>query len=221
MRNLRLAVCVFLRKDALGGVPMRYVAGFCSAVLFLALTGFAQTRITVNDLSHHSFETDFPSGGNLSLHIRSAEIHIVGSHDNRLAVHIGGTEGSRSTNITAYFERSENSADLRISGGPHNNLTITVEVPKNSNLFVRIPAGEVEVKDIAGDKDIRIHAGELRIAVGNPAEYSYVAASVISGEIDAEPFGESHGGLFRSFEKSGAGKYKLVAHVGAGELTLR
>jgi hypothetical protein len=36
-----------------------------------------------------------------------------------------------------------------------------------------------------------------------------------------EPFGESHGGLFRSFRKSGTGKYKLVAHVGAGELTLR
>jgi hypothetical protein len=34
------------------------------------------------------------------------------------------------------------------------------------------------------------------------------------------PFGESRGGLFRSFEKSGNGRYKLVAHVGAGNLTL-
>lgn len=167
------------------------------------------------------FRNGFCFGGSLSLYIRSAEIHIAGSDDHKVVVHVGGTEGSRSTNITARFERSDNSAELHISGGPHNSVTITVQVPKNSNLFVRIPAGEVEVKDIAGNKDIELHAGELTIAVGSPAEYAQVAASVMTGEIEAEPFGESHGGLFRSFHKSGTGKYKLVAHVGAGELTLR
>ncbi len=200
---------------------MRYMIGFCSAVLLLAMSGFAQSKVEIGDLSHHPFETEFPSGGNLSLHIRSAEIRIIGSDENKIAVRVGGTEGSRATDITARFEPSNNSAELYISGGPHNNLTITVHVPRNSNLFVRIPAGEVEVKDIAGDKDIQLHAGELRIAIGKPAEYAQVAASVTSGEIDAEPFGESHGGLFRSFHKSGTGKYKLVAHVGAGQLTLQ
>lgn len=200
---------------------MRYTIVFFSALLSLVVPGFAQSKVEVDDLSHHSFETDFPSGGSLNLHIRSAEIRIVGSDDNKVAVRVGGAEGSRATNITARFERSNNSAELHVTGGPHNNLTITVQVPRNSNLFVRIPSGEVEVKDVAGDKDIEIHAGELRIAVGNPAEYAQVAASVTSGEIDAQPFGESHGGLFRSFHKSGTGKYKLVAHVGAGELTLR
>jgi len=200
---------------------MRYVVGCCSAVLLLALSGFAQSKVQIDDLSHHAFETDFPSGGNLSLRLRSAEIRIVGTDDNKVDVHVGGTEGRRATNITTRFERSDNSGELHISGGPHNNITITVQVPRHSNLFVRIPAGDVEVKDVTGDKDIKLHAGELRIAVGNPAEYAHVAASVTTGEIDAEPFGESHGGLFRSFEKSGNGKYRLVAHVGAGELALQ
>jgi hypothetical protein len=154
---------------------MRYVIGFFTAVLLLALPGFAQSKVEIGDLSHHGFETDFPSGGSVSLHIRSAEIRILGSDDNKVAVHVGGTEGGRATNITARFERSDNSAELRVTGGPHNNLTITVQVPRHSNLFVRIPFGEVEVKDIAGDKDIEIHAGELRITVGNPAEYAQVA----------------------------------------------
>src|SRR5262245_46414317 len=114
--------------------------------------------------SHHGFETDFPSGGNLDLHVRSAEIHIVGSDYNKVAVHVGGPEGRRATNITARFERFGNSGELHIGGGPHNNITITVQVPRNSNLFVRIPAGEVEIKDIVGNKDIKLHAGELRIA---------------------------------------------------------
>jgi len=200
---------------------MRHVVACCSAVLLLALSAFAQSKVEVDDLSHHAFKTDFAPGGNLELYIRSAEIHIVGSDDNAVAVRVGGTDGSRATNITARFERSSNAGDLHVSGGPHNNVTITVQVPRNSNLFVRIPAGDVEVKDITGDKDIQIHAGELRIAVGNPAEYAHVSASVTTGEIDADAFGESHGGLFRSFEKSGAGKYKLAAHVGAGQLTLR
>jgi len=57
--------------------------------------------------------------------------------------------------------------------------------------------------------------------VGNPEDYSYVEASVTSGGIEAVPFGEDHGGLFRSFHKTGNGKYKLHAHVGAGDLNLR
>jgi len=46
-------------------------------------------------------------------------------------------------------------------------------------------------------------------------------ASVTSGGLEAPPFGKNHLGLFRSFEKSGNGKYRLHAHVGAGDLTLR
>jgi hypothetical protein len=82
-------------------------------------------------------------------------------------------------------------------------------------------AGQLELTDITGDKDLELHAGELIVGVGNPADYSHVEASVTTGDINAAPFGEDHGGLFRSFQKSGNGKYKLHAHVGAGDLTLR
>jgi hypothetical protein len=46
-------------------------------------------------------------------------------------------------------------------------------------------------------------------------------ASVNSGELNARTFDVEKGGLFRSFERSGPGKYRLHAHVGAGELDLR
>jgi len=199
---------------------MRYAIALLSATVLFAVTCFAQNKIEVDDLSHHPFETNFPSGGQLTLHIRSAEIHIVGGDENKIAVRVGGRAGSEATDMKAQFKHSDNSGELRVTGGPRNDLTITVQVPPTSNLVVRIPAGDVEVKGIAGDKDIELHAGELRIGVGDPADYAHVAASVTTGEIEAEPFGESHGGLFRSFKKSGSGKYKLVAHVGAGELTL-
>jgi hypothetical protein len=200
---------------------MRSTMTFLSAVFFLATTSFAQSRIAVEDLAHHPFEADFSSGGQINLHIRSAEIHIIGSDQNKIGVRVGGKQGSNSTDVKARFGRSDNSCELRITGGPHNELTITVQVPKNSNLFVRIPAGEVEVNGITGNKDIDLHAGNLTISVGDPADYAHVKASVSTGEMNAKPFGESHGGLFGSFEKSGSGKYKLVAHVGAGELALK
>lgn len=61
---------------------------------------------------------------------------------------------------------------------------------------------------------MKLHAGELILHVGDPAGYSHVDASVTSGGLGAPPFHEDHGGLFRSFEKSGNGKYRLQAHVG-------
>ena len=123
----------------------------------------------------------------------------------------------------ASFKRSEsaNQADLRVFGGPKNNLQVTIEIPSSAMLFVRMSAGDLAVEGVSGDKDIELHAGELNISVGDARDYSRVDASVTSGDLEAPPFHESHGGLFRSFEKHGAGKYTLHAHVGAGDLTLR
>jgi hypothetical protein len=200
---------------------MRYATAFLSAILLLTTAGFAQSEIEVDDISHHPFQTDFSAGGDLTLHIRSGDIHIAGSQENKLTINIGGVDGVSSTSIDATFKRSGNSGDLDVSGGPHNRVTITVHVPENTNLWLRVPAGNVEVTGVTGSKDVELHAGNLEIAVGDPASYAHVEASVTSGDIDAAPFGESHGGLFRSFEKSGSGKYNLVARLWAGDLILK
>jgi hypothetical protein len=200
---------------------MRWTVALLASILLLPISGFAQTNISIDDLAHHPIALDFPSGGQLDLRIRSAEIHIVGSDDNKIVVRAEGSRGSDSTDIEAHFESSGDTGKLRVRGGPDNNLTITVQVPKKSNLRVQIFAGDVEINGITGDKDIELSAGDLTIEVGNAADYSHVRASVNTGDIDASPFGESRGGLFRSFEKFGKGKYKLMAHVGAGDLTLK
>jgi hypothetical protein len=119
------------------------------------------------------------------------------------------------------LEGSNSSADLTVSGGPKNDLEVTIEVPKKTGLFVRMSAGNLELKHVTGDKDAELHAGELIIDVGDASDYSRVDASVYSGGLEANPFGESHGGLFRSFHKEGNGRYHLHAHVGAGDLTLQ
>jgi hypothetical protein len=43
----------------------------------------------------------------------------------------------------------------------------------------------------------------------------------MTGEVDASAFGENKGGLFRKFRRDGQGSYRLSAHVGAGQVTLK
>src|ERR1700676_1452015 len=190
-------------------------------VLFLPISSYPQNNVEVeNDLAHHAFYVDFAPRGQIDLRIRPAEVHIIGSDEDRIVVKVAGKQGLDSRDVQARFEKHGNSGVLEITGGPRNDVTITVQVPKESNLVVRVFAGDVEIRDVVGDKDVELNFGALKIAVGSPSDYSTVKASVSSGEIDAEPFGESRGGLFRSVEKSGNGRYKLRAYVGAGRLSL-
>jgi len=178
-------------------------------------------KIEATDLPEHPFRVDYPSGSQISLHLRSGDVRVVGKEGNQISVRVEARDMERAREVKVYFERFENSAELRVSGGPKDNLQIIVEVPKNTGLFVRMPAGQLEIRDVTGDKDVQLHAGDLILHVGDPADYSHVDASVTSGGLEAPPFHEDHGGLFRSFQKSGNGRYRLHAHVGAGDLTLR
>ena len=115
---------------------------------------------------------------------------------------------------------ADHDSGRRLTRLAHILIQITIHLPKTCDLYLRVPAGDVSVEGISGNKDIELHAGDLSIRVGDPLEYAHVDASVNAGDVEASPFGESHSGLFRSFQKSGAGKYRLHAHVGAGDLTL-
>jgi hypothetical protein len=190
----------------------------CAALL--APLCIAQTKLEATDIANHPFSEDFASGGKLRLRVRSGEIHVIGTNENKISVELSGKKAYDADKLKVRLERKGSTADMRISGGPRNDLTITIRIPRNTDLYARIPAGEVHVENIANNQDVELHAGDLTVDVGDAADYSHVDASVIAGEVDAAPFGESHGGLFRSFRRGGSGRYRLHAHVGAGQLTL-
>jgi len=193
-----------------------------ATVLVLSVArGTAQTKLDVKDIENHPFTADFQSGGKLRMYLRSGDFHIVGGSDNKITVRITGRNAYRASDMRVLLEGSNSSADLTVSGGPKNDLEVTIEVPRKTGLYVRMPAGNLELQHVTGDKDAELHAGELVIDVGDASDYSRVDASVYSGGLEANPFGESHGGLFRSFHKEGNGRYHLHAHVGAGDLTLQ
>jgi len=200
---------------------MRIPFLLAGVLALMVASGAAQSKIDVKDIANHPFTADFNSGGKLRMYLQSGSFHIVGGSDNKITVRVTGRNADNAGDMRVQLEGSKYSADLTVSGGPKNDLEVTIEVPKKTGLFVRMPAGNLELHHITGDKDAELHAGELIIDVGDASDYSRVDASVYSGGLEASPFGESHGGLFRSFHKDGNGRYHLHAHVGAGDLTLQ
>lgn len=193
-----------------------------AAAITPARVGLAQTKLEATDLVHHPFSADLASGSRLELRVRSGEVYVVGGDQDKISVEISGRKASAARDVKVRFARKDGGeARMRISGGPRNDLTITVRVPRRIDLHARIPFGEVHVENIEGDQDVEVHAGDLTLDVGDTASYARVDASVFTGELDAHAFGEEHGGLFRSFRRSGSGRFRLHAHVGAGQLTLR
>jgi hypothetical protein len=178
-------------------------------------------KLEATDIGNHPFSADFPAGGKLKLRVRSADVRIIGTDENRISVELSGRSARDARKLKVQFERDGKTADMRICGGPRNDLRITIRIPSHTDLYARIPFGEVDVENLTSNQDIELHAGELTVDVGDAADYSRVDASVGTGELDAAPFHESKAGLFRSFRQDGSGRYRLHAHVGAGELTLR
>jgi hypothetical protein len=153
--------------------------------------------------------------------LRSGEILIVGTEDSKITIDLIGRIVGKIGDVKWRFSVANNVAELHLTGGPNTELQIIIQVPRNSDLTARVFAGQVSAEKVIGNKDIELHAGELNIALEQPQEYGHVDMSVNAGEVDAEIFGDSKGGLFRLIARDTGGRYRLQAHVGTGQLNVR
>lgn len=187
-------------------------------VLLLLTTPLVAAQDTkVDELGKSPVETKFVPGGRIRMSLCPSGITITGVDEPVLRV---SYYPERDT-VRVRAEISGNRADLRVTGCAHNNFQVRIEIPKESALHVRMFAGQLDVRDVTGDKDIALSFGQLNLDVGKTEQYTRVNASVNTGEINASAFNVDKGGLFRSFDQHGPGKYRLYAHVGAGEVDLR
>jgi len=189
--------------------------------VLMALALFATTKPDVVLTGKSHMEFDCPTNAQLRLHVRSGEILIVGADDNKITVDLAGKNVDKIQDVKGRLSVANNVAELHLTGGPRNELQIIIHVPRNSDLMARVFAGDVSVQDVVGNKDVELHAGQLTISIEKPGDYGRVDMSVGAGQVDAEVFGDSKGGLFRSVSKESGGKYRLHAHVGTGQLSVR
>lgn len=188
------------------------VAG--AAFLACAIAGWGES------FGHCGDTLDAPLHPHESLTIdsRPAGIEVVGTDKEGITV----TCTSSDADVARHVKLRLLGAKLTVSSSIHNgNLQIRVEVPRKTNLRVTMPAGEVKVEDVAGDKDIELYAGQITISSTRDWDYRRIEASVDIGQVNASAYGVSKGGFFRSFStKSPDGEYRLWAHVMTGEIDL-
>jgi len=194
---------------------MRTVA-IC-VLLSLSTALLAAQDATIEEVSKSPVETNFSSGGRIRMDLCSSGMDVIGKDEGKLRVSYDASRGNVKVRINAAGDR----ANLSVRDCPNNNFRVTIEVPKASALYIRMMAGQLNVEGVTGDKDVVLHFGQLTMDVGRADDYAHVEGSVNSGDLQASPFNVAKGGLFRSFDSRGPGKYRVYAHVGAGQLTLR
>lgn len=163
----------------------------------------------------------FLSGGTIRLHLEAGGYNVRPSDGNDIVVTYSARSEARLKDVRVEIKVSGTHANVYVSNTPNNNFNATIDVPRRSSLWARLTAGEMNIGDIEGDKDLEIRAGQLNVSIPRPENYGTREASVTSGAIEASAFGVSKGGLFRSFHQEGPGKYHLRAHVMAGEIDFR
>lgn len=191
------------------------------AVLLACTVAMAEGPLVVREKGKDHFETEFPSDGRLELAVRSGDVRVSGTDRETIAIHYDGRKSAEVDDVEVHFQKTANGGLLKLSGGPRNDFQIRIEVPRATNLRVRMPFGALEIVEVRGSKDVELHAGDVSIEIGDPKEYSLIEAFVTTGGLDSAPLGISKGGLFRSFKQRGPGNYQIYAHVGSGALDLR
>jgi len=191
------------------------------ALLAWNIAGYAETKIPCSQTLSHALQ----SRAVLTIDSRPAGLQIVGTDQD--AIHVSCTAGNEENarEVAFRFSPTGEGGKLTIEGAHlergNNNLEIRIEVPRRTNLGVHMFAGEVTVKEVKGDKDIEVGAGQITISSIHDEEYRSVNASVSIGEVQARAFGADKGGFFRSFNRQNSnGEYRLRAHVTTGEIDL-
>lgn len=196
---------------------MRYLRLVAIAIFAVAASGLAQNAGTCAT----PFSWPAKQGATLTVESRSGEVVFAGSDQEGIRVSCKTGDEDRSGEVHIKFEQTGDFSKLRVSGGPDSNFHIRIEVPRRTNLRVQVTAGDLRVEDVAGDKDLSLNAGEIRVTGVNQSAYRSIDASVGVGGLSATSFGVGKGGFFRSFNKDAlGGTFRLRAHLMTGNIQL-
>jgi hypothetical protein len=170
-----------------------------------------------------SLERSFTSGGTVRLDLSAGDYTLTSGEDKRIRV-VWRTRDVEALNQTRVRVTVRDREAAIMTSGPrrfgNSHFRVQIELPRRSDLLLRMTAGDLSIAGIEGHKDVLLRAGDLTIEVADPAQYKQVNASVTAGDISARPFGFSTGGLFRNFAHTGPGRYQLRARLWAGDLKL-
>jgi len=186
-----------------------------AAVAALAVTVSAQDARTSGSL-----ERRFAANGSVRMDLVAGDYQIKGGAQDRVRIEWSVRDADALAKVQARAEVRDRELRLTTDGPSNKNLKFVIEIPNQSDLYVRMTAGDLTIEDIRGNKDVELRAGDLRIDVGRAGDYAKVDGSLWAGDIKASAFQVFKEGLFRSFDWTGGGPYRLHAHLMAGDMYL-
>ena len=156
----------------------------------------------------------------LAIELGSGDYQIVASASDSIAVVYQEETPEDQRKVQVQIGSGHGQNYLKIAG-PKSHFHAVIEVPRKTDLRVRMMAGDLHVGEVEGNKDIEVRAGTLELNAIRPQDYAKADFSVRIGDVNAPIFKAAKSGVWRSFKTFGPGKYRLHAHVGVGDLTLR
>jgi hypothetical protein len=182
----------------------------CFAFLALSLT-----PLTAQPSPGHAVQAKAAMGGAVDLDLEAGSYDIRPSEAALVRVTWSGADGVR-----VEAREGADGTRVRVRSTPRNDFKATIEVPRQCRLHLNLTAGELRLGAIEGSKDLRVHAGEIYLAIPDPKAYGEVYASAWAGEIQAPAFGGKDEGLFPSFSWRSTGPNSLRVRLKAGEIHL-
>ena len=167
-----------------------------------------------------SLERPFVSDGRVTMDLVAADYKVISSPDNRVRIDWSVRDADALRNVRTTAEVHDKEVRVGTNGPKNQNLKFTIQVPRQSDLYIRLSAGDLTIEGIRGNKDVELRAGDLTIDVGSADDYKNVDAGLWAGDLNASAFNIVKEGLFRSFEWTGKGAYRLHAHLMAGDMRL-
>jgi len=211
--------------STLGGFQMSFAARWFTVALLLgcgicAYAASPETREGTLTVDGQPYQ-DLTRIAAIRLHLQDGDFRIVGGDSDEITIHTSGKNAALAAKMKVQIRRNGDALDLTLSHVPKNEVRVTIAIPRETSLYARMRAGDLTVDGIAGDKDVELMAGDLSIQVADATEYGPVDLSVKLGDLHGDQFGDPKGVVGNKLKQDGTGKYKLHAHVFAGDLTLK
>jgi len=132
--------------------------------LVLLLPGLLQAQ----DATERSVQQKFISGAEIRMHLEAGGYTITASDLENIRVTYSARNEEQRRRVRVEIKRNPASADVYVSDTPNGNFHATIEVPRRSNLWVRLSAGELVVEDVEGDKNLEVRAGRIQADIPHP-----------------------------------------------------
>jgi hypothetical protein len=196
-------------------VPLRW------GLLVLTCVAAGPWGVMASELSPNPTTMNFEGGGTIRMNLNVGDMQIVGAQGDRITVSWHSSRPEDESRVSVKVQRSGRNDATVVVDGPGNRVKYRVEVPRQSNVAIRMQAGNLDVRGVLGSVDADLLAGNMDLRVADAQHYRTVSASVTAGDITAQPWHADTSGLWRSFRASGKGDYDLRARLLAGQLTIR